>query len=59
MLADLFDVPKGKDALRPGQRNWLELVSRIPQLKILMGDPVRPEDQALAHEAAGILKESS
>jgi hypothetical protein len=57
MIRDLFEIPTDKKDLKPGQRRWLEVVSRLPEIKVEMGDRVHPEDIAVASEASEILLE--
>lgn len=57
MIRDLFEIPTDKKDLKPGQRQWLEVVSLLPQIKADRGDRVHPEDIAVATEASEILRE--
>ena len=57
MIRDLFEVPTDKKDLKPGQRQWLGVVSKIPQIKAIRGDKVHPEDIAISNEASEILLE--
>lgn len=57
MIRDLFEIPKSKDELKHGQKQWLEMVSRIAEVKTLMGGTVCEADIAVSNEAKEILEQ--